>query len=662
MGRLRTTFNNLPIRRKLILIISLTIWLAMLMAVAAFIMYDQRTAKQNLVSETAVLAKVIADRSGAALAFRDTKAAQGNLQSLAFHPAVQSACLLHKHNLHALAVLELAATQQAAMPENKAPPQTCPIQHALLPDQLPAQIKTWFTANSLQVAAPVVVKGKQYGVLLLQMSLAPIQDRFWQFSLVALVIQAIAGVIAYGLTIGMQRFIVNPLQHLSAVARDISNTRNYSLRAQQESKDEVGDVVTAFNAMLHTIQQAQHQLQEANYELEEKRAASEAYAKSTETRRKELSDYFAGASHDLRQPLNAMGLYLQELRDALNNALNTTPEKDHSRRLLDNIQRSNENLETLLTELLDVSKLEEGLKKPKLQSVDLLAILEKITQDMAVLAQDKHLDFRMRCPEITVHSDPLMLERMIRNLVSNAIRYTEQGGILLAARSVPGTQQVSIEIWDTGIGIPQQKQSDIFSAHVQLGNQEQAPDNGFGLGLSIVKRLATLLNHPISVHSKVASGTVFKIQATQAELQHHAMPTNRQTSVAVADHKGQGETILLVDDDVAVTQSLARLLQNWGYTVASATTYQQAIAHLANNPDIDLLITDYNLQSTQTGLDLIQQAKEQGVQRSLLITAEKDPTLWQALQQQQVPALAKPIRPAKLRASIQYLQNTEAHD
>lgn len=661
MGRLRTTFNNLPIRRKLILIISLTIWLAMLMAVAAFIMYDQRTAKQNLVSETAVLAKVIADRSGAALAFRDTKAAQGNLQSLAFHPAVQSACLLHKQNLHALAVLELAATLQAATPENKAPPQTCPIQHALLPDQLPALIKTWFTANTLQVAAPVEVKGKQYGVLLLQMSLAPIQDRFWQFSLVALVIQAIAGVIAYGLTIGMQRFIVNPLQHLSAVARDISNTRNYSLRAQQESKDEVGDVVTAFNAMLHTIQQAQHQLQEANYELEEKRAASEAYAKSTETRRKELSDYFAGASHDLRQPLNAMGLYLQELRDALNNALNTTPEKDQSRQLLDNIQRSNENLETLLTELLDVSKLEEGLKKPKLQPVDLLALLEKITQDMAVLAQDKHLDFRMRCPEITVHSDPLMLERMIRNLVSNAIRYTEQGGILLAARSVPGTQQVSIEIWDTGIGIPQQKQSDIFGAHVQLGNQEQTPDNGFGLGLSIVKRLATLLDHPISVHSKVASGTVFKIQATQAEPES-AMPTNHQTSVAVADHKGQGETILLVDDDVAVTQSLARLLQNWGYTVASATTYQQAIAHLANNPDIDLLITDYNLQSTQTGLDLIQQAKEQGVRRSLLITAEKDPTLWQALQQQQVPALAKPIRPAKLRASIQYLQNTEAHD
>lgn len=689
MIRLSSLFVDLPIRRKLMLIISIALWVSMLVASVAFIVYDQRNAKQQLGNEMQVLAQVIAERSGAALAFGDKKAAHSNVAALEFHPSVLVACLVQP---------SISLSNRAVLGEyyrHKSDESTADFcfQH-------PLPVATiQFSDEQLVVSQPVMLKKTKIGQLLIQVSLHKIHQRLWQFGLAALLIQLMAGLFAYLLTARLQQMITLPLQQLSTVANQITGSQDYSLRAFRKGDDEVGVVVTAFNGMLHTIQETHHQLQEAMLELEEKRAQSDAFARSANDRREEISTYFAEASHDLRQPLHAMGLFVETLQ--------TIVEEERGEplsggddgcsvysQLLMQLEQSIEHLEILLTELLDASKLDAGVKKANKTNFAIRPLLQRIISDFSVLADDKKLRLssfivdKPYSPEnpLLLHTDPLMLERIVRNLLSNAIRYTDVGGVLVACRLV-SSSEASIEIWDTGKGIAEDHLQCIFEAHRQLDNENQDTDKGFGLGLSVVKRLADSLSHSLILRSQENKGTVFKIRVTlvpeevpeeevseevpKEEMREEDVRRSRESLLKPAD-KGltieckpviaipsaiTGKKILILDDDIQVLDSITRLLISWGGEVEKVQSYPELENVLAGGYVPDVMLSDYNLQSKESGLDAIAHLREDTGCHipALVITGENEEAVALAIEDRGLKLLKKPVKVAKLRAMLEHL-------
>ena len=652
-------FADLPIRRKLMVIISVALWVSMLVASVAFIAYDQQTARQRLSGEMQVLAKVIAARSGAAVAFGDKKAASTNVAAFEYHPAVRIACLVSSTPKPSVLAQYRRKSDNGEITRSS----FCVNSYSTHPN---VQNKTFYFDNGyLVVVEPVLLKNKQIGQLVLQVSLQQIQQRLWQFALVALMIQLAAGLVAYLLTARLQRMITDPLQQLSTVADHITGSHDYSLRANKNGSDEVGVVVTAFNDMLHTIQETHHQLKEVMFELEDKREQSDALARSANERRTEISEYFAGASHDLRQPLHAMGLFVETLQQQEQQQ----EQGGSSSHVLTRLDQSIEHLELLLTDLLDVSKLDAGVKKAKKSSVKIRPLLQRVVSDFSVLAEDKQLRLSLFIADksytgigsLTLYTDPMMLERVIRNLLSNAIRYTENGGILIACR-VYGGAEVSIEVWDTGRGIPEQQQACIFESHRQLDNQNQDAEKGFGLGLSVVKRLTDSLSHPLSLQSQEGRGTVFKMQVP--------LVMNDDKTIELAEERMSlplastelpdviaGKKLLLLDDDLIVLNSLETVLITWGAEVKKVCSFDALKTLLKEGYQPDVMLSDYNLEDEVNGLEAIDYLRTQVGQLvpALVITGETHSDVFDTIEGKGLKMLKKPVKPAKLRAMLGYL-------
>ena len=658
MAAFSSYFADLPIRRKLMVIISVALWVSMLVASVAFIAYDQQTARQRLSGEMQVLAKVIAARSGAAVAFGDKKAASTNVAAFEFHPAVVTACLISS----TIKPSVLAQYDRESGNGEVLRSDFCEISYSVQTN-LPYS-NVHFDNGMLVVTEPVLLKNKVIGLLLIQVSLQQIQQRLWQFAMVALVIQLAAGLLAYILTARLQRMITDPLQQLSTVADHITGSHDYSLRAQRRGSDEVGVVVTAFNDMLHTIQETHHQLKEAMFELEDKREQSDAQARSANERRAEISEYFAGASHDLRQPLHAMGLFVETLQQERGGS---------NGHLLTRLDQSIEHLELLLTDLLDVSKLDAGVKKAKKSPVNIRSLLQRVVNDFSVLAEDKQLRLSLSIADkayadiepLTVHTDPMMLERVIRNLLSNAIRYTESGGILVACRLYGGSK-VSIEIWDTGRGIPEKQQACVFESHRQLDNENQEAEKGFGLGLSVVKRLTDSLSHPLSLQSQEGRGTVFKVQVPLVmnddktlELMEESMSLPlASTSIANSlSNVIAGKKILLFDDDLEVLDALETVLMAWGAEVKKVCSFDVLKKLLVEGYQPDVMLSDYNLEDEVNGVEAIDYLRTKVDQfiPALVITGETSSDVFKTIEKNGLKVLKKPVKPAKLRAMLGYL-------
>ncbi|OUR90606.1 hypothetical protein A9Q81_19175 [Gammaproteobacteria bacterium 42_54_T18] len=659
MALFSSYFADLPIRRKLMVIISVALWVSMLVASIAFIAYDQQTARQRLIGEMQVLAKVIAARSGAAVAFGDKKAASTNVAAFEFHSSVIIACLVSSTSKTSIV---LAQYRRESIGSAAGRLGFCENSDSI---QANAQYKNYYFDDAhLVVEEPVLLKGKEIGQLVMKVSLQQIQQRLWQFALVALMIQFAAGLLAYLLTTRLQKMITDPLQQLSTVADHITGSHDYSLRAERNGSDEVGVVVIAFNDMLHTIQETHHQLKEAMFELEDKREQSDALARSANERREEISEYFSGASHDLRQPLHAMGLFVETLQQEQGGSTS---------HLLTRLDQSIEHLELLLTDLLDVSKLDAGVKKAKKSPVDIRSLFQRIVNDFSVLAEDKQLRLSLFIADkeyadiepLTIHTDPMMLERVIRNLLSNAVRYTERGGILVACRLVGGSK-ISIEVWDTGRGIPEKQQTRIFESHHQLDNENQEAEKGFGLGLSVVKRLTDSLSHPLSLQSIEGRGTVFKLQVPLVmnddkthELTEEGMSVSSGPTLIANSLPNDiaGKKLLLLDDDLLVMESLETVLVAWGAEVKKVGSFDELKRLLVKGYQPDVILSDYNLEDEVNGVEAIEYLRTQVGQLvpALVLTGETNSDVFKIIEGNGLKMLKKPVKPAKLRAMLGYL-------
>ncbi len=353
------------------------------------------------------------------------------------------------------------------------------------------------------------------------------------------------------------------------------------------------------------------------------------------------SRFLAAASHDLRQPLHAMSLFVQALEESeLPNA---------ERVMLSNVRRSVDAMEELFNALLDVSKLDAGVVPVNLSTVPLQPIMERVVAQSQPMAQDKGLGLRLRCAPVYVRTDPMLLERILRNLVSNAVCHTARGRVLVSCRRHGGS--IRLEVWDTGPGIPADQHQAIFREFIQLNNPERNRLKGLGLGLAIVERLCNLLHHPLTLRSRVGRGSVFALSVPRGVAHDYQAPP-------ATVHQGLGafdfasKFVLVIDNEIAVQEGMRALLEKWGCKVLSAGSAAEMLTHLSNTSrPPDLIISDYRLCHEENGIQVIEQLRGEFNTDvpAFLITGDTSPAWLREAETSGLPILHKPLNPARLR-------------
>jgi signal transduction histidine kinase/CheY-like chemotaxis protein len=348
------------------------------------------------------------------------------------------------------------------------------------------------------------------------------------------------------------------------------------------------------------------------------------------------SKFLAAASHDLRQPIHAQGLFLEVLARSELTAF--------QREVLTSANAASEASGEMLNTLLDFSRIEAGVVEPHVQTFRLQTLLNKIEREFESQADSKGLAYRSRETGLVVQSDPALIELILRNLVSNAIRYTDHGGLLVGCRR-RGDFAI-LEVWDTGIGISPSHQQAVFREFHQLGNPERDRRKGLGLGLAIADGLARALEHRLSLVSTPRRGSVFRLSLPIATGQ----PTEEQGSTPGHDGmKMLNVRVLIIDDDETVRVGMLYLLRGWGCECEAAESIEEAL-DLARVHTPELVISDYRLREQRSGLEAI--AALRGLfgadLPALLITGDTAPDRLREAQASGIPMLHKPVSPSQL--------------
>ena len=361
------------------------------------------------------------------------------------------------------------------------------------------------------------------------------------------------------------------------------------------------------------------------------------------------SKFLAAASHDLRQPIHALGLFLAVLEG--------TPLTHQQSQVLASAQSVNEASSEMLNTLLDFSRIEAGVVEVQSTAFALQPLLNKLENEFAPQANAKNLVYRARDTRAVLQSDPSLIELILRNLISNAIRYTDRGGVLIACRQ--RGKHLSIEVWDTGIGIPTDQHKVIFREFHQLGNSERDRRKGLGLGLAIADGLSRSLGLHITLDSKPGRGSVFRLQVPLAK--PHALPLSHNHAKA-ANTADRPLLLLVLEDDESVRTGMCQLLQQFGWECLSAETLEEALAHVEHRLP-DLMVSDYRLRGQLTGVDAIAAVRERLGQQlpALLITGDTDPERLRDAHASRVQLLHKPVVPDALYRAILSEMDARAH-
>lgn len=405
---------------------------------------------------------------------------------------------------------------------------------------------------------------------------------------------------------------------------------------------------TLITRMINAMAEVQH----LNTELELRVAQR---TRALELANAAKSRFLSSASHDLRQPVVAIGLSVGLLREQI--------EAPPQRRMLDQVIEAVGALERLLIGLLDLSRLDAGTTRTSVQPLRLQALFDAIAVHEAEHARSRGLRLRFRPTALAVRSDPVLLEQILRNLVSNALRYTRRGGVLVAARRRQGG--VLLQVWDTGVGIAQDDQAAIFEEFVQVGNpaRQRLAEGGMGLGLAIVRRSADLLGHRLGLASKPGRGSCFSVWLPCAG--HVEQPAPDEEAPLPLSLVGM--RVLLAEDDDAVRATLKARLQAWGATVLAHGSGQSLLAALPGDLEnaslyADLLISDQRLPDIP-GIALVQAVQKRcGPLPALLITGDTAPEQLAELQASGVAVLHKPFRAEALMAVLERLLAAQPSD
>jgi len=352
------------------------------------------------------------------------------------------------------------------------------------------------------------------------------------------------------------------------------------------------------------------------------------------------SRFLASASHDLRQPLQAALLYTNVLaRQIGDGSAADTARKLHS---------SLAALRDLLNRLLDISRLEAGVIAPEVGVVLLRMIFERLRDEFAPQATEKGLELRIHSGDWKVSSDPQLLEQLLRNLVSNAMRYTEHGKVLVGCRRAG--RELRIQIWDTGIGIPRAELEAIFDEFYQVSNPERKRQAGLGLGLAIVRRLSHLLGHPVAVRSEVGRGSVFEV----------TVPLSIGSIVREAARSRpapgrRAALVLVIEDDEEVLDGLRLSLEQSGHQVIAAADVDTVLAGARRAERLpDLIVSDYRLGASVTGPEAIARLRQElgATIPAIVVTGDSSSAALRAVQDAGFTMMHKPVDPEQIEDAL----------
>ena len=405
-----------------------------------------------------------------------------------------------------------------------------------------------------------------------------------------------------------------------------------------------GGFVTTYSDITEYIQ-IQEALTESKEQLEDRVAqrttelnvAKQEADKANESKTK----FLAAAGHDLMQPFNAATLFASMLEQKT--AGTDLYELSHG--VVDSLS----NAESLLSMLLDMTKLESGIMTPNSSAFAIDDVLAPLVREFTLFSQQKQVDLRYVRSSIVVRSDKKLLRRIAQNLLSNAVRYTESGKIVIGVRRC-SEHAVTLCVLDTGPGIPEHQQSDIFAEFHRLAQSEHT--QGLGLGLTIVERISHLLNHPVTLQSEVGKGTGFFVELPRVANAVISQQTYTKPTNTLQDHHQkmlENRTVLLLENDVSVANAMGALLSDWGATVIYAKTGKEAVKQCPTPPD--MMLVDYHLDHGEDGISAatMLRARWQHQVPGVLNTANRSDTIQEDAQNSDLLYLPKPVKPAALK-------------
>ncbi|MBL8845743.1 MAG: response regulator [Hyphomicrobium zavarzinii] len=428
----------------------------------------------------------------------------------------------------------------------------------------------------------------------------------------------------------------------AALMQRVERSMDYQANAYSMFQTAIG-LETQVRARTEELKAALNRLERANSQLTLARDGAER-ANRFKTR------FFTAVGHDLLQPLHAARLSLSALGEIHG-------EQQH-KRLIGQVDHALSTIEELLRTILDLSKLDSGAIKPSFQPVGVPDLFRSVLVDIEPIARDKGLLLTMRAREMAVTSDPLMLRRILQNLLANAVQYTERGRVLLACRKRGA--HLRIDVWDTGPGIAPSEQTKIFEEFHRGAAGQRSHAGGFGIGLAIISRMAETLGHRIELCSEPGRGTRFSVYVPISE----ELPANRSVSRdrQSAATRAYGLTslkVMVVDNDAGVREAMRALLDRWGCDARLFQGLEGVNGMLASDPAFrpDIILADFHLDNGEQGLDAVARVREAfGTPiQAVVITADHSVEVAEAVAATGSEILRKPVKPAELRALITHL-------
>ena len=482
----------------------------------------------------------------------------------------------------------------------------------------------------------------QLGQVVVKFSRQSVDARKQRMLLLGGLISLVGLLFGVALAVGLARGVIRPILRITHLIERIGRG---DFSAATEDQVKPGDPLSGLQDKLrkmaerlsHAREDLEQQISTATQALREKKEEAEQATKAK-------SRFLAAASHDLRQPTHALGMFVTRLAQL--------PHDEQTRQLIGNLEASVRAMQNLLDGLLDISRLEAQAVQVRAGSTELARLLAQLRHDLTQTAQDKGLHLRIRNSAAWAMTDPTLLYRILLNLVGNALRYTHHGGVLVACRLVNAGAQVQIQVWDSGIGIAPEHQQDVFKEFYQVDNDARDRNKGLGLGLNIVQRTADLLGHPLMLASRPGGGTRFTLTLTAVPPAPSAPDAVNAERLQSDDLKGA--EVLVIEDDALVRSALVGLLGGWGLRVHAAHGLTDALQALRAGAKPVVILSDYRLQDGQDGIAVVLQLRAElhSAVPACLMSGDTDASLMAAAHGAGLTLLHKPVRPAKLRTLL----------
>jgi signal transduction histidine kinase/CheY-like chemotaxis protein len=541
-------FRQTTIKRKLIALIMLTSSVALLVAFAFMIGSDYLTFRSGMVRDLRTLAAVVGTNGSSALDFDDEEFAAKTLAALAATPNITTAAIYTKDGR---VLAKYLRDKQSELP----------------PEQ-PGPEKYVFKNGYLMLFRPILRGEERIGSIYLQSTLDEMNARLARYAGIGGAIVLGASLIAFLFSSRLQRVISNPVLSLAHTAKVVSERKDYSLRAEKRTDDEIGFLIDRFNEMLTQIEEHEKEIQEVNEQLvqSEQRARAATQAKS---------HFLANMSHELRTPLNAIIGYSEMLQEEAQDSGQESFIPD-----LKKINRSGRHLLDLINDVLDLSKIEAGKMELYLETFDIPNLLEDVSTTVQLLMQKNSNTLEVRCPANlgAMRADMTKVRQSLFNLLSNASKFTKNGKITLeAAREIspPKADWIVFRVSDTGIGMTPEQQDRVFEAFSQADSATARDFGGTGLGLTITKTFCRMMGGDVALTSEPGKGTTFTIRLPTEVREPKAESAAASESSAAPNM--EGTPVLVVDDDADTRQVLKRFLNRKGFPVECASSGEEGL-------------------------------------------------------------------------------------